>query len=74
MKVAVDVYTKDVDAALAAFRSAVDAGATDVRLFSVEDYESKQLEHLNLTFDADHTAEVIGQLDHGPFKKYADEL
>ena len=32
MKVSVDVYTKDIEAGLSAFKSALEAGATDVSL------------------------------------------
>jgi hypothetical protein len=41
MKVSVDVYTKDVDAALVAFKAAIESGATDVRLNSSEDYDTR---------------------------------
>ena len=54
MKVSVDVYTKDIEAGLSAFKSALEAGATDVSLRSYEEYETKKFENLNLTFDADH--------------------
>ena len=54
MIVSVDVYTKDIEAGLSAFKSALEAGATDVSLRSYEDYETKEFENLNLTFDADH--------------------
>ena len=74
MKVRVDVYTKDVDAALAAYKKALDEGATDVTLRSSEDYETKELEYLNIDFEADHTSEAVAQLDNGPFAKDYDEL
>lgn len=74
MKVSVDVYTKDIDAALEAYKAALGAGATDVRLSSSEDYETKEFEHLNLMFDADHTSPAVSKLDDGPFAKDYDDL
>ena len=71
MKVSVDVYTKDVDAALEAFAQAIEAGATDVRLCSNNDWETKEFENLNLSFEAEHTLEVITMLDEGPFSLIA---
>ena len=49
MIVSVDVYTKDIEAGLSAFKSALEAGATDVNLRSYEDYETKEFENLNLS-------------------------
>ena len=69
MKVNVDVYTKDVEAGMAAFKKALDAGATDVQLRSNEDYETHAFECLNLMFEADHKSEALTQLDDGPFSK-----
>lgn len=74
MKVSVDVYTKDVDAALKAFKLALEGGATNVRLHSSEDYNTKSLEYLNLMFDADHTSSAISHLDDGPFAANTDDL
>ena len=74
MKVSVDVYTKDVEAALLAFKIALENKATDVRLNSSENYESKEFEYLNLMFEADHTSEAISNLDDGKFKKDSDDL
>lgn len=74
MKVSVDVYTKDIDAGLGAFKAALEAGATDVRLNSSEDYDTKEFEYLNLMFDADHTSHAVSQLDDGPFAKDTDDL
>ena len=69
MKVNVDVYTTDVDAGIAAFRKALESGATDVQLRSNEDWESKTFESLNLMFEADHKSEALNVLDDGPFTK-----
>jgi hypothetical protein len=74
MIVSVDVYTKDVDAALAAFKLAVDSGASNVRLNSSEDYETKKFEYLNLMFEADHTSVAISNLDGGPFVRDSSDL
>lgn len=74
MIVSVDVYTKDVDSALAAFKLAVESGATNVRLNSNEDYDTKKFENLNLMFDADHTSAAISKLDEGPFVKDSSDL
>lgn len=69
MKVSVDVYTTDVDAGMAAFKKALDAGATDVQLRSNEDYDTRKFESLNLMFEADHKSEALAQLDDGPFSR-----
>lgn len=69
MKVNVDVYTTDVDAGIAAFQKALDAGASDVQLRSNEDWETKKFESLNLMFEADHKSEALNVLDDGPFTK-----
>ena len=74
MKVSVDVYTKDVDAAIAAFKLALDSGATDVQLRSNEDWETKKFESLNLMFEADNTSEAITSLDNGPFVRDVSDL
>ena len=74
MKVSVDVYTKDVDAGLAAFKLALESGATDAQLRSNDDWETKKFENLNLMFEADNTSEAISSLDNGPFKRDASDL
>ena len=74
MKVSVDVYTKDVDAGLAAFKLALDSGATDAQLRSNEDWETKKFESLNLMFEADNKSEAISNLDNGPFVRDVSDL
>ena len=74
MKVSVDVYTKDVDAALEAFKVALEGGATDLRLNSNEDYNTGKFENLNLMFTTDHSSSAISHLDNGKFAKDTDEL
>lgn len=74
MIVSVDVYTKDIEAGLSAFKSALEAGAIDVCLRSYEDYETKEFENLNLTFDADNKSDAISALDKGPFAKDSADL
>ncbi len=74
MKVSIDVYTKDVNAALEAFKIAIEGGATNVRLHSSEDYYGKKLEYINLMFDADHSSSSISHLDDGPFVQDTDDL
>lgn len=74
MKVSVDVYTKNVDAALEAFKIAIESGATDIRLHSSEDYQTKKLEYLNLMFDAEHSSAAISHLDNGHFSKDTGDL
>ena len=74
MKVTVDVYTKDVDAGLAAFKLALDSGATDAQLRSNEDWETKKFESLNLMFEADNQSAAITSLDDGPFKRDVSDL
>jgi hypothetical protein len=67
VKVSVDVYTKDVDAALEAFKRAIQVGATDVTLSSSEHYETQRFEYVNLRFDAEANSPAISHLDQGPF-------
>jgi hypothetical protein len=74
MKVSVDVYTKDVEAGLAAFKLALDSGATDAQLRSNEDWETKKFESLNLMFEADHNSDAISNLDDGPFARDVADL
>ncbi len=74
MRVNVDVYSKDIDAALAAFKKALEEGATGATLNSSEDYDTKEFEYLNLTFEAEHDSECIAHLDAGPFSKEYDQL
>lgn len=74
MKVSVDVYTKDVEAALEAFAQALETGATDVRLCSNNHWETKEFENLNLSFEAEHTLEAITMLDEGPFCNDSNDL
>ena len=74
MKVSVDVYTKDIEAGLAAFKNALENGATDAQLRSNEDWETKKFESLNLMFEADHKSEAITALDEGPFVKDSSDL
>ena len=74
MKVSIDVYTKDIDAALVAFKKAVSEGATDVALRSSENYETNEFEYLNLSFVAEHSSDAIPSLDNGSFSKDWDNL
>jgi len=69
MRVSVDVYTTDVEAGMAAFKLALESGATDVQLRSNEDWETKKFESLNLMFEADNKSDAINQLDNGKFTK-----
>jgi len=69
MRVSVDVYTTDIDAGMAAFKLALESGATDVQLRSNEDWDTKKFESLNLMFEADNKSEAINQLDNGKFTK-----
>ena len=68
MRVSVDVYTKDVDAALKAFKHALEDGAANLKLLSSEDYETQKFEYLNLVFETDHNASILTALDNGPFE------
>ena len=74
MKVSVDVYTKDIEAGLTAFKNALENGATDAQLRSSEDWDTKEFESLNLMFEADHKSEAITALDEGPFVKDSSDL
>lgn len=74
MKVSVDVYTKDVDAGLAAFKKAIEVGASEVNLRSCYDWDTDEFSHLNLMFDADHTSEAISALDSNVFTEDSNNL
>ena len=74
MKVSVDVYTKDIDAALKAFEIAFKQGAKGVSLSSSENYETNEFEYLNLMFEAEHTSSAIPHLDDGPFTSERRDL
>jgi len=74
MKVSTDVYTKDVNAALEAFKHAVEAGATDVQLHSSKICETTAFQDVNFMFEADHSSSAIVNLDNGPFVKDTDDL
>jgi hypothetical protein len=75
MKVNVDVYTKDLDAALTAFRTAFEVGAVDVDLRTYEEWDTHEFEYFQFTCDADHTATALFELlDSGPFDKDSDKL
>lgn len=69
MNVTVDVYTKDVDAAVEAFKKAIESGATNINLRSIEDYETNEFASLNLMFESDHSSEAITMLDNGSFSR-----
>lgn len=68
MKVSVDVYTQDLEAAVSAYAEAIKSGAYDVSLTSNHDWSSKKLECFNLRFEADHSNTAIQGLDSGPFR------
>ena len=74
MKVSINVYTKDVNAALEAFKLAIENGATNIKLYSSEDCDENKLEYLNLMFDANHSSSVISHLDNGNFVEDTDDL
>ena len=69
MIVSVDVYSKDIDASLAAFKKALDTGAKDICLTSNHDWDTKEFMYLNLRFEAEHNNEALASLDDGPFQK-----
>lgn len=68
MKVSVDVYSKDLEACLKAFKHALETGAEEVCLRSNHDYDTKEFENLQLSFEADHNNEALASLDDGPFQ------
>lgn len=74
MKVSIDVYTKNIDAALNAFKFAIESGATSARLISNENYETRKFEYLNLVFEVDHKSEAISMLDNGLFVRDVNEI
>ncbi len=74
MKVRIDVYSQDIDAALAVFKKAAESGIDDVTLRSANKYESNEFQHVNLMFDADHKSELLSELDTGPFVTDTDDF
>ena len=74
MKISVDVYTKDIALATEVFTAAVESGATDVRLNSCENWDTKQFQAVNVMFEVDHSSEVLNLLDNGKFAKDQDDL
>ena len=74
MKVSVDVYTKDLDAALEAFKAAFIANASSINLRVNEDWNTKVFENFELTFEADHKSLAIEAVSSDNFKADSDEL
>jgi hypothetical protein len=74
MKVAVDVYTKNLDAVLDAFKSAYIANAKDMNLRVNEEWNTKTFENFELTFEADHKSSAIEAVNTEDFKANADDL
>lgn len=74
MIVRVDVYTKDVNAALSAFKTAFETGASDLSLNSYDDRDARVVRYFNLSFEAEHSSEAISDLDNGPFNVDPEKL
>ena len=74
MIVRVEVYTKDVDAALAAFKTAFENGARDISLNSSHDWDARVVKNFNLSFEAEHSSKAISDLDNGPFSIDPEKL
>ena len=75
MKVTTDVYTKDLDAALAAVRAAMEVNAVDVNLRSSEDWDTKEFEYFIFSCEVEHDSSTLFDLlDAGPFSKDYDSL
>ncbi len=74
MIVRVDVYTKDVDAALSAFKAAFETGASYISLSSSDDRDARVVRNFNLTFEAEHNSKAISDLDNGPFNIDPEKL
>lgn len=74
LTLSVDVYTKDVDAALAAFKAALEAGATSVRISSNEEWGTKAFENVNLMFEATPGSDVIALVKRPPFVRDPGDL
>ena len=68
MKVSVNVYTQDIDAATSAFRIAVENKALNVTLSTSHDWQTEKFEFFNLCFDASHESPAVSNLDDGPFR------
>jgi hypothetical protein len=74
MRVAVDVYTTDLEAVLEAFKSAYIANAKDINLRVNEEWNTKIFENFELTFEADHKSLAIEAVSNDNFKADATEL
>jgi hypothetical protein len=74
MKVRIDVYSQDIDAALAVFKKAAESGIDDATLRSENKYESDEFHYVNLMFDADHKSKILSELDDGPFVTDTDDF
>lgn len=74
MEVTVDVYTKDLEAALTAYKFGHENGAINLQLNSSHDYDTKEFEYFNLSFEAEHISEAISKLDEAPFARDASDL
>ena len=68
MKVSVDVYSKDLEACLKAYKHAIESGAEEVCLTSNHDYDTDGFENFQLSFEADHNNAALASLDDGPFQ------
>jgi hypothetical protein len=76
MKISFDVYTRDAKAATAVLTAMYEAGCEDARLNVYENgYETGDL-CLNLMGELDHKdqADILTELDEGPFVKDTDDL
>jgi hypothetical protein len=74
MEVAVDVYTKDLEAVLEAFKSAYIANAKDIALRVNEEWNTKTFENFELSFEADHKSLAIEAVNTKEFKADANDL
>ena len=74
MKVNVNVYTKDLNAALSAYKLAVESGAIDINLCSHENWDTEKFEHFSFSFVADNRSDAISKLDDGPWFRDSDDL
>lgn len=75
MKISIDVYTKDIDAALDAFRVA-SASGRELCLTSNHDYNDGTFENYNFRVEVDHlqATELLEMLDNGQYSADVNDL
>lgn len=74
MKVKVDVYSKDIESSLHAFKTALENGATDISIYARNNYDTNEFEYINIMLQVDHKSYILELLDSGNFLTEPSEL